>query len=435
MLLCAVLSGAAQGFEDASTAVANMRIGWNAGNRLDANSGDVNNMWIEAWSERMPKNYETAWGQPQITRELIHMFKEAGFNAIRVPVTWYPHMGSVIVDPAQTDRKPVWDNSTWTGFGVDPVWMARVREVVDYVVGEGMYCILNIHHDTGDATTAWLRADMTVYETQKERFEALWTQIAEEFRDYDGHLLFEGYNEMLDSYGSWCFASFNTSSRYDEAVAKSAYDAINSYAQSFVNAVRATGGNNTERNLVVCTYGACCGDGTWNSHLQDPLKEMKIPHDNADGHIILEVHAYPALSNASQATSVVNTLVATWKTHLLSKGAPLIIGEWGTGNEQSAAYRSALAEALVKRCKEENIATFLWMAAADGEDCKVPQWTDTELKDAIVKGYYGEGGYSAINAPSAVATSSKDVLYNLKGQRIVAPMPSEVVVRNGRLWK
>jgi hypothetical protein len=140
-------------FESAAEAVLNMGAGWNLGNTLDTNSGDTNNMWIEAWTSRTPKDYETSWGQPETTRELIHMFKEAGFGVIRVPVTWYPHMGTITLHDQNK-----WNPATWTGTRVDPLWMARVKEVVDYVIDEGMYCILNVHHDTGDATTAWLRA-------------------------------------------------------------------------------------------------------------------------------------------------------------------------------------------------------------------------------------------------------------------------------------
>ena len=123
---------ATEEWELASESVRNMGTGWNLGNTLDSNSGNADNMWIEAWSARTPKDYETAWGQPETTRELIHMFKEAGFGAIRVPVTWYPHMGTVTVSGAK------WDMGTWTGYDIDPVWMARVKEVVGFVLEEDM---------------------------------------------------------------------------------------------------------------------------------------------------------------------------------------------------------------------------------------------------------------------------------------------------------
>ena len=111
-------------------------------------------------------------------------------------------------------------------------------------------------------------AKATNYTANKARYEKLWQQIAEEFRNYDQHLLFEAYNEMLDAQSSWNFAQTST-----------AYDAINNYAQSFVNIVRATGGNNAKRNLIINDYGASSGSGTWSTKLQDPLKQMKIPDD------------------------------------------------------------------------------------------------------------------------------------------------------------
>lgn len=158
--------------------------------------------------------------------ELLKMMKDAGFGAIRVPVTWYNHMDK--------DGK------------VDAAWMARVHEVVDYVINQGLYCIINVHHDTGadnEKFKSWIKADEANYAQNKERYENLWRQIAEEFKDYGQLLLFESYNEMLDKYSSWCFASMNASGGYNASDATSAYNAINSYAQSFVKTVRGTGGN------------------------------------------------------------------------------------------------------------------------------------------------------------------------------------------------
>ena len=179
---------------------------------------------------------------------------------------------------------------------VDAAWMQRVHQVVDYVLNTGMYCLLNVHHDTGDGSTHWLHASMNTYNDTKDKFEYLWQQIAEEFKEYGEKLLFEGYNEMLDEYNSWCFASFAAPGRYDAASSADSYNAINSYAQSFVNAVRATGGNNSQRNLVVNTYAAANGYGNWNPHLKDPLTEMKYPVDPAGtGHIAFQVHFYPSV--------------------------------------------------------------------------------------------------------------------------------------------
>lgn len=97
----------AQEFESATDAVRNMQVGWNLGNTLESNSGDTTNMWIEKWSQRKTSDYETAWGQAVTTQALIHLFKEAGFNAIRVPVTWYPHTKNTW-NISLVNNQPVW---------------------------------------------------------------------------------------------------------------------------------------------------------------------------------------------------------------------------------------------------------------------------------------------------------------------------------------
>lgn len=158
------LSLHAQSFETATQAVKNMKVGWNLGNTLDSNSSDVNNMWIEAYTSRKPSDYEKAWGQPITKPELIKMMKDAGFNTIRVPVTWYPHMEAKITSLKWDKEK----NDIGTKIQAD--WMKRVHEIVDYVISQGMYCIVNIHHDTGAASTAWLMASEEDYAKEKDRF-------------------------------------------------------------------------------------------------------------------------------------------------------------------------------------------------------------------------------------------------------------------------
>ena len=297
LFLTACYQAQAQEFESATDAVKNMGVGWNLGNTLDA------------WADKAmttPEDQETVWGQPVTRPELMKMMKEAGFGAIRVPVTWFHWMDA--------------DGNVKTE------WMRRVHEVVDYVISQGMYCILNVHHDTGQGDQRWLIANEDTYDQTKRRYENLWNQIAVEFRDYDQKLLFESFNEMLDIDKSWCFASFATKNKYDEAKAKNAYNAINKYAQSFVDVVRATGGNNATRNLIVNTYAACCGSGTWNEHLKDPLKEMKYPDDSAKGHIAFQVHAYPNVENINNTKNELDDMFNALKTNLIDKGGPVIIG-------------------------------------------------------------------------------------------------------------
>lgn len=422
----------AQDFETAQEAAQNMGIGWNLGNTFDSNSGDAKSMWIEQWTDCKPSDFETAWGQPVTTRQLIHMFKEAGFKTIRIPVTWYPHIGNTI--GLCKANNGVWDMSKWQGMDVDKAWMARVKEVVDYVIEEDMYCILNVHHDTGGANTAWIEASMDSYNNYKERFESLWTQIATEFRDYDQRLLFGGYNEMLDKYDSWCFATFNTSNKYIEKDAKDAYEAVNSYAQSFVNAVRATGGNNTERNLIVNTYGSCNGSGTWNQHLDDPLIYMELPEDSAKDHIIFDVHSYFDHTNLSGAKKDIDAVISDVDKYLKSKGAPVMFSEWGTTADidKNPTDLCEYARYFVEQTKAAGIPICYWMVLSEGNHRSIPKWSAPDLKDAIVKGYYGDAGYSAVESVETAVDDSDAPIFNLQGIRVTGTPAPGIYIRKGK---
>lgn len=369
------------GWENAALCVRNMGVGWNLGNTLESNSGDINHMWIEAWTGRTTKDYETAWGQPLATRELIHMFKLAGFNAIRVPVTWYPHMGKlgVTVKKVGTEDKAVWDPSTWTGYDVDPVWMARVKEVVDYVIDEGMYCILNVHHDTGDASTAWMRADEGSYERYKDRYISLWTQIATEFVSYGERLVFESFNEMLDAEGTW-----------NSPKNGSSFNVINRFNADFVATVRATGGNNAHRNLILNTYAASCTESA--------LKAFELPADTAGNHLCAEIHSYAPYQFAMVEGSTqikfdaacekeVENIIALAGKYLVDKGIPCVLGEYGTTSQRAEEEMCKQAACYLKNASLYDIPCFYWMTLSDAEDRTVPKWTKTKLKDTIIRTY------------------------------------------------
>lgn len=371
--------GGPESWESAAEAVVNMGAGWNLGNTLESNSGDVDNMWIEGFSSRKTSDYETAWGQPVATRELIHMFKEAGFGAIRVPVTWYPHMGTVTV--TVSNNKGHWDMSTWTGYDVDPKWMDRVEEVVNYVLDEGMYCILNVHHDTGTASTAWLRADETVFSNVRERYCDLWTQIATRFNGYGEKLVFESFNEMLDKNGTWNYST------------KDAHEAINMYNAVFVETVRATGGNNSVRNLILNTYAA--------SPQPQALRDFTLPADTVEGHLMAEVHSYapyrfafdtdnPQTVFDSSAENEVKQIVENMNTYLVKKGIPCVLGEFGADTAKREEKELAKqAACYVSAAKKYNIPCFYWMGLSDGADRSVPQWTKPLVKNAILNAYNG----------------------------------------------
>lgn len=406
----------AQSFESATDAVKNMGVGWNLGNTLDATK------WGQAqgWNWPSVTAHENEWGQPTTKPELLKMMKEAGFGAIRVPVTWFQEMDS--------------------NGKVKAEWMKRVHEVVDYVINNGMYCILNVHHDTGEGKDHWLYANTTCYNNVKDTYQYLWQQIAAEFKNYDQKLLFESYNEMLDKYGSWNYAMSNRTGGYDETEAKDAYDAINQYAQLFVNTVRSSGGNNAQRNLVVNTYGACCG-GKWgtNELPMEPLKQMKLPTDMTTGHLIFQVHSYPGLksNNLSSIKTQVTTMMSDLKTVLAAKGAPVIIGEWGTLNDDSDVnYANNKTNYLdfckhfVTEAKKNDIATFYWMGLSDGVYRSEVVFSQPDLAEAITKAYHGssfEGKYPVHDSSKGtVAFEGEKVLEWGQGITIKAAMLKEV---------
>lgn len=356
-------------FEDAFTAVRNLGVGWNLGNTMDTwlKDGPDGSDW-RAW--------ETGWGQSVTRPELMHMMKDAGFGAIRVPVTWGPHMDA---------SGRVYDT-----------WMNRVHEIVDYVLDAGLYCIVNLHHDTGEGKDAWVVADKDVYERNRDRYIYLWKQVAEEFKDYDHRLIFESFNEILDSRSSWCFPTCGYA--YDSEYALSSYAAVNSFAQSFVDAVRSTGGNNLYRNLVVNTYAAASGSGSWSQYLKDPLIHLEKPDDVSMNHIIFQVHSYPDISDMNAVKAEVDAMFASLDEHLVSKGAPVIVGEWGTSQVDTAPdyihrHEAMLefADYFVRKAKQYEMAVFYWMGLSNAAYRTIPVFNEPDLAETIVKAYHGQG--------------------------------------------
>lgn len=184
--------------------------------------------------------YETVWGNPETTEEMIRMVADAGFNVIRIPVTWGQHQD--------------------LDYTIDGEWMDRVQTIVDWSLNAGMKVILNMHHDTG--SEGWLRADTSRMESQTPRFVRTWGQICERFGDYDDRLAFEAFNELLDSDSRW------------NDPTEDACRAVNQLNQIFVDTVRASGKNNAERVLLCTTYAAAQEEGA--------LSRFELPKDTAE---------------------------------------------------------------------------------------------------------------------------------------------------------
>jgi endoglucanase len=205
-----------------------MTPGWNVGNSLEAIGG------------------ETAWGNPLVSQRLMDSVRAAGFKAVRIPVAWSKFT----------------DEATYT---IDTVWMERVEEVVNYVLNSGMYAIINIHWDGG-----WMQPTYADSAEVIARLAAMWQQIAVNFRDYNDSLLFAGTNEVMveGDYGE-------PSEEY--------YTVQNGYNQVFVNTVRATGGRNYYRFLVVQGF---------NTNINYTIDYFEIPDDVTEHKLLVEVHYY-----------------------------------------------------------------------------------------------------------------------------------------------
>lgn len=303
--------------------VKEMKIGWNLGNTLDATSSKIG------------VNVEMAWGNPKTTQEMIDTVIDQGFNVIRIPVSWGGQMGG-----APT-------------YNVLPAWMDRVQEVVDYAYNRGVYVIINIHHED------WHFPSEENKDAAAEQLRALWTTIATRFRDYDEHLIFEGMNEprKIGTAVEW------------NAGDQEGRDVVNYLDQVFVDAVRATGGNNTIRNLMVPGYAA--------SSNEEALRGIVLPEDD---HLIVSVHAYTpydfALNKNGRSTwnddtRDIDRLMEVLDELFLSKGVPVIIGEFGAMNKDNEAERVEWAKYYVSKARDYGVPCVWWDNNAfdgDGEN-------------------------------------------------------------------
>ena len=327
--------------------LSDINAGINIGNSLDA---------CGAGYLSSPDASETVWGNPKITKELIKAIKNAGFKAVRLPVTWREHIG-------QPET-----------YQIDSEWMDRVQEVVDMILDNGLYCILNTHHEQN-----WLNTGNDIVKTQTE-FIAVWKQIANRFKNYDDYLLFEGFNEILKAESDWSTASATDIQN------------TNILAQQFVTTVRATGGNNAKRHLIVSTYGAGTG--------YDIVEGFKVPRDTVKDRLIVEVHTYTPgdFSGVGGGASVSEWNEMAYGTLLESTlkivndkfeplGVPVIIGEFGAIDKDNTAERVEYVNAMKKYADNYNMVCFWWDNGKDFRLFNRSSATEAfpQIIDALVK--------------------------------------------------
>ena len=353
---------------DAMAFLKRMGIGWNLGNTFDAYRG-------EGYAGRGEMAIESSWVGVLTSEAMIEAIHDAGFHTIRIPVSWHNHVTDV-------------------DFTISQPWLDRVKTVVDWAIARDMYVILNTHHDEGYDTFYPLNA---YYDQSEKYITSIWRQLAETFRDYDEHLIFEAMNEprLKGHANEWWFDA-NSKDCLEAA------DCINRLNQAFVNTVRAAGGGNADRYLMVPGY-----DASPDGALRD---QFTLPQDTADNRIIVSVHAYTPYNFALQDGGVSSftpsnqqtTEIATFMNSLYKKytaqGIPVVIGEFGArakGNNLQdrvnyAAYYIAFASA-------RNIPALWWdngSFSGNGENFgllnrRQAAWAYPEIVQALMQ----YGGY------------------------------------------
>ena len=328
------LSGDTLKNADTEAILEDMGLGWNLGNSLDATGGSG-------------LDTETSWSNPKTTQALIDKVKSLGFNTVRVPVSWGKHVSG--------------DNYT-----IDSAWLARVKEVVDYCYKNDMYVILNIHHDTkssASASGAGYYPRSSAYSSSEKFVTSVWSQMAEYFKDYDYHLIFETLNEprLIGTGYEWWFNKWNIPSEVKDAI-----DCINKLNQKAVDTIRDTGSNNRGRLIMCPGYDASIDGAT--------VSGFKLPTDISGNknRIAVSVHAYSpynfAMNVGSGSTSTYTSsiknelrdLFSTLKSNFRDKGIPVVIGEFGSTDKNNTAERVKWATDYTALAKKNNIPCVLW---------------------------------------------------------------------------
>lgn len=299
----------------AAEMVAEMGNGWNLGNTMDGHTGFTPS--------------ETLWQNVETTQTLLKELHDMGFNTVRIPVTW----GTMIDDE--------------NGYAIDEKWMSRVQDIVDYAVNMNMYVIINIHHD-GAEQTGWLRVGAEDTAPVKEKFAAVWGHIAERFKDYDEHVIFESMNEVTGP---------GSNIAEDTAV-------INEFNQIFVDTVRATGSNNALRWLSVP------GRYTNIANTTNPANGFKLPEDTVENRLFVAVHYYDwhfGLLETTQTTSFMPDAAKALQAEFqkladtfTSKGIPVILGEYGAINKNNTAERAYHMEVVTRICQQTGVVPCYW---------------------------------------------------------------------------
>jgi len=342
-------------------------LGWNLGNQMDAHYNNVAE--------------ETVWGNPKATQTTFTRLKEYGFTHVRIPVTWLGHFGAA------------------PEYKIEDAWLNRVAEIVGYAENAGLVAVINMHHDGADSAH-WLdiktaAVDEAVNIKVKEQLTAMWTQIAEKFKDKGEFLIFESMNEIHD--GGWGWGS----NRNDGG---KQYRCFNEWQQVFVDAVRSAGGCNETRYLGIPGY--CTNTDLTVAHLE-------LPEDTVKDRLMVAVHCYDPYEYCLSAEfsewghtaapgkkaswgdedNIVSVFQKLYET-FVSKGIPVYMGEMGCVNrasEREQAFQQYYLEYYAKVARTYGIIPYIWDNGASGAG---------EERHAFIN--HGTGTYCSTGAKLAI---------------------------------
>lgn len=295
--------------------VADMGPGWNLGNAFDVRDND-----------------KTAWGNPLPSTTLVDAVYDRGFRTLRLPVTWGYNMGDA------------------PDYEVEDTYFSRVTSIVDHALSKGMFVILNVHHDD-----KWIVPVQSQSATTRDRLDKVWTQIANTFKNKSDFLIFEMLNEPRhkDTPEEW------------NGGTQEGRDVLNDYYATILSAIRATGGNNAKRKVMITPYAASVIQKTWD--------DLVIPNDPD---LIISLHAYFPFRFALDASDPdwgtdqdkadVDALMNRIDANFMSKGLPVIMGEWGSiGLLANATERFKHADYFAEACIDIGIVPVVWDDGGD----------------------------------------------------------------------
>lgn len=317
--------------------VSEMGAGWNLGNTLDA----------------VGEN-ETVWGNPVTTKAMIDAIAERGFKTLRLPVTWKTHMGSA------------------PDYIIDQDWLNRVQQVVDYGIDNEMYVIINIHHDD-----SWIIPTLVKSDQVRNQLDIVWTQIANHFKDYSDYLLFETLNEPRHE---------GTPEEWTGGTAEGR-QVVNLYQQVSLDAIRATGGNNSKRHVLISTYAA--------AGYPHVLDDFILPDDDR---LIMSLHNYnpwgmltgdqPNWGSNNDRASI-DSDMSSYNIRFISKGIPVVLTEWGSSDYNNLDDRLRHAEYFAGVCAQYGIVPVWWDVGVYENssglmDRRTLQWPFGNIADVII---------------------------------------------------